>query len=92
MIDTSRYTVHPNAAWRRVDDHVFVITPDNRQHELFGEVETVVWEACAAGPQSIPDLARLIVETFDVEGEAAMEDITEFVASMVEAGLLDLAK
>lgn len=84
----NRYEVHPNAAWRSVDDHIFVITPDNRQHELEGDVESVVWQACSQAPQSIDALVALVVERFEVDRELAVDDLTEFVSTLVVAGLL----
>ena len=84
----ARYAPHKNAAWRAIDDHVFIITPDNRQHELAGEVETVVWHACVKAPQSVAELTRAVVEAFDVDPEVAEADITEGGSQLVEAEVL----
>lgn len=83
-----RLGIHPGAAWRVIDGHVFVITSDNRQHELSGEVELLVWRLCDGAPRTVADLAAAIVAEFDVTEAEASADLRKFVDELLEARVL----
>lgn len=75
-------------AYRAIDEHVFLITPDGRQHELVGEVEHCIWRRCEQKPTSFHALLAEIVEDFDVDEEEARADLTHFLGEMIAAGIL----
>lgn len=83
------FRIAPNAAWRAVEDHIFAVTPDNRQHELSGEVEVVIWHALAAGPATLDALVADLSETFDVSPDDVRVDLIEFLASLRAAQLIE---
>ena len=82
-----RYAPHPDAAARRIDDHVFIITPDSRQHELNGEVEALVWALCEGAPRSLDELVAATVGQFDVDPATAKSDLGHFLTLLVQAGV-----
>jgi hypothetical protein len=86
------YQPHPDAAWRTVDGHVFIITGDNRQHELAGEVECLVWTSCDQSPMTHPALVTLITETFAVDTETASRDLRQFIDVMLARTVLIVAQ
>jgi Coenzyme PQQ synthesis protein D (PqqD) len=83
------FRIAPNAAWRAVEDHIFAITPDNRQHELSGEVEVVVWHALAAGPTTLESLVGSLSESFEVSSEDVRADLVDFLGSLRAAHLIE---
>ncbi len=86
---TSVYRPHPNAAWRSLGDRVVAITPDNRQHELEGEVEVLVWRELAAGARDLDQLTAAVVRAFDIGEAEARADLRDFLEELVGAGLVN---
>lgn len=84
----TRYAIGPDVAYRVIDGHVFIITPDNRQHELAGGVELCVWRLCEAGPRTEYELVRAIMADFEVDAADAQADLRGFLGEMVQAGVL----
>jgi len=84
----SVFSCRPDIAYRAIDEHVFLITPDGRQHELAGTVEHCIWHQCELEPTSLENLLSKVVEQFDVAEEEARADITYFLNEMVAAGIL----
>ena len=82
------FMCRPDIAYRTIDEHVFLITPDGRQHELVGDVEHCIWRRCEQEPTSFRTLLSEIVEEFDVGEAEAQTDLTHFLSEMVAAGIL----
>lgn len=82
-----RFAIPESAAWRNVDGHIFVITEDSRQHELVGEVETLVWSLVDEAPRSQDELAAAVADAFDVSSARAASDLDLFLSAMVDAGV-----
>ncbi len=78
---------HPTAAYRNIDGHIFVITPDSRQHELHGAVELFLWQLCEEKPQSKNELITAVLDRFDVDESVASNDIEHFLSELTEAGV-----
>jgi hypothetical protein len=83
-----RFELHPDAAWRNVEGHIFIITADSRQHELAGPVEHCVWSLCDAAPKTITEMLDVICEEFDVERKEASADLNSFLKASLSAGIL----
>jgi len=83
-----RYVCRPEVAYRAIDGHVFLITPDGRQHELHGDVENTVWQLCEIGESSFEEIVTSITEQFDVSGRDAAEDLTKFLDELISAGIV----
>lgn len=82
-----RYATNPDIAYRIIDDHVFAITPDTRQHELNGEVELLVWRLCEEKPRSKQELLSAVLNTFDVKPSTATGDLDSFLSELINASL-----
>ena len=82
-----RYVCRPEVAYRAIDGHVFLITPDGRQHELHGDVENTVWRLCETGESSLEEIVATITEEFDVSPADAAADLTKFLDELISAGI-----
>jgi hypothetical protein len=90
---TTQYEIDGSAAWRQVDDHVFVITTDSRQHELTGSVELFVWGQLACGPQDLESLVDGVCSTFIVDKKTANFDLVSFLTHLAAARIInDISK
>ncbi len=83
-----KYRPHPDAAYRVIDDHVFIITPDSRQHELNGEVELMVWRMCEEKSCTEKELSDAIANDFTIDRLQANSDLNGFLSEMILAGVL----
>ena len=85
---TEHYACRPEIAYRAIDGHVFLITPDGRQHELHGDVENAVWRLCESGDSSFEEIVTTITEQFDVSRANAVVDLTKFLDELISAGIV----
>ena len=53
-----------------------------------GEIEASIWSLCD-GNHTVDDIAQNISAEYDVELEVAINDVSEFIASLRNNGLLD---
>jgi len=83
-----RYACRNEVAYRAIDGHVFLITPDGRQHELHGEVENRVWRLCEEGAATFEDFVNSVTAHFDVSEDQAAVDLTRFLDELIEAGIV----
>ncbi len=88
----TKVRIDPQVAWRDLDGHVFAVTPDNRQHELAGGVESLVWHCLEDAASSVEDLTRRVTESFDVQAEVAGSDLLEFVTGCLDAKLFQIVE
>ena len=89
---TTKVRIDPQVAWRDLDGHVFAVTPDNRQHELAGGVESLVWHCLVDAASSLEDLTRRITESFDVSVDVAGSDLLEFITGCLDAKLFQIVE
>ena len=82
-----RYQIHPDAAWQRSADEVFVVTADNRLHNLRDAVAVTLWLALESSA-TIDALVDAIVGDFEVSGDIAREDVQAFIDDAEERALI----
>lgn len=78
---------------RRFDVRPQILAEDlylvlGRDAFLLGDVEATIWGLCD-GEHSIIAIADQIVAEYDVEVDVAVEDVSEFIASLRSNKLLD---
>jgi len=82
-----RYQIHPDTAWQEAADEIFVVTADNRLHNLRDAVSVTLWHTLQAGA-SIDALVDQVVTEFDVSADEALEDIQSFIGDAEERALI----
>lgn len=82
--------LHPMNAWRRVDDHVFVLTEGDEFLTIDDPVGLAVWSALAERPQSVDALTAALLEAFDVARDILQGDLVEFLETLLEHRALEL--
>ena len=89
MSDNSpQYQAHPTAAFQDVDSEVFVVTEDNRLHNLRDEVAVAIWQELERQPTNAVNLVQAITSQFDVEPTTAQTDIETFLQEALEKKLI----
>lgn len=87
--ENSRFQAHPNAAFQEVDDEVFVVTNDNRLHNLRDPVAVTIWRHLEEAPIDSQTLTNKIVAEFDVEFSTAQADIDAFLKDALGKNLIE---
>ncbi|GMV43135.1 MAG: hypothetical protein AMXMBFR64_48510 [Myxococcales bacterium] len=82
------YAIHPQVAFREVEGEMFIVTPDNRFHNLVDPVSVSIWRACDGTPRTEADLTAMVVATFRVDEATARADLAAFLANAVKLHLL----
>ena len=89
---------HPDLAWRSWDGEVVILSPaghdpaapelqrDGAEHDL-NEVGSRIWEMCD-GSHTVEEIARAIVDEFEIDEATARTDAAEFVRSLRSQRLL----
>ena len=78
---------NPKLAWREIEGEAVIISPeDSHVHEL-NETASLVWKR-ADGKHSADELARVVVESYDVGLAAAKADVDELIEALSVKGLL----
>jgi len=78
---------NPALAWREIDDETVIISPgESVMHEL-NNTGSLVWRNID-GQRKAEDLARLLVEQYDVTQEVALADTLSLLAELSTRKLL----
>lgn len=88
MKEQTRYAVHPQVAFREVEGEMFIVTPDNRFHNLVDPVAVAIWRTCDGGPSTEDELVAVVTSSFQVDETAARADLQTFLADAVQKNLL----
>jgi len=84
MAPSPRYRIHPRCAWRRLDDHVFVLNEGDDLLTIRDAVGFEVWAALEEGPADIDALVARVVARFEVTEATARADLERFLTRLVE--------
>ena len=89
---------HPDLAWRNWGGEVVILAPsghdpdapadqqDGAEHDL-NEVASRVWEL-SDGERTVRDIARVLIDEFEVDQATAERDSADFVRELVRRKLL----
>lgn len=78
-------------AARSIGDETFIVAPsESTLHLLPSDVATRIWQL-ADGRHSLRQIHAAICDEFAVEPSVAQADLSEFVSSLLEKGLVSLA-
>jgi hypothetical protein len=67
-----------------------LILPRQAQIKVLNEVAAFVWKRLD-GKRSVEELISLVTEEYDVSGETARRDVTAFLESLAERGMIHWA-
>lgn len=76
------YRIHPLCAWRRIDDHVFLLNDLDAFVTLADPVGLTVWAALEEGPCTGEALLRRVLARFEVPPDEARRDLAEFLGTL----------
>jgi hypothetical protein len=76
--------------WREVDGQLIALDSQRSTYLSGNPAGTLLWRALAEG-SSEEELARKLVETYEIEPERAAQDVSRFVADLDRRGLLEAA-
>ena len=81
------FKIKKGLAYRKIDGLFFIVdAAGERLHEL-NEAGSLIWEGLTAG-KSEARIAGTVCEEFDVAEETAREDLADFTAGLLKAGLI----
>jgi pyrroloquinoline quinone biosynthesis protein D len=73
--------------WRRGDEGVVILNPNDGQYFSLDEVGGRIWELCE-GDRSVADIAAAVAAEYDAEADVVAADALELLAELKEAGLV----
>ena len=78
-------------AARKVGGEMVVLSADDSSLFVLNEVGTVIWEA-ADGRTPIHAIASAVCAQYDVDADAALRDVEEFVRTLAAAGVVSTSE
>jgi hypothetical protein len=83
----SRYKRDGRLPFQELQGQAVVVVPARRELHEFDETATFLWSALAR-ESSVGDLVAALCEEFEVDSATAEKDVRDFLASLVEKGLV----
>ena len=77
-----------DAAWRRVEDEVAVISMDANRIRLLNRIGGFLWERCEGA--TVAELAEAVCARYAVDADTARRDVAAFVDDLRTRGLVTL--
>lgn len=85
---TTTAGLHPDLTWREVDETVLVLDLRSGKYLELNATGSVLWKRLAEGSADEDQLVAALQEEFEVSDEQARTDVTAFLASLRQGGLL----
>ncbi len=73
----------PDTAHQIIDGEAVIITPGQMMVHVLNSVGSRIWDL-ADGRRSIPEIAEILAQEFDVSYETALKDAIEFTGDLAE--------
>lgn len=86
---SGRFRIGSQVAWRLVDGQIFAVTQDGRIHNIDDATGLCIWERLDKGAVAAEQLVQTVVTAFEVEEAEARADLTEFLDSLLAAGIVE---
>lgn len=84
----SKFARNDDVAWRAIDDEALVVNPKDSLVYPLNAVGTRIWELLD-GKKTVSEISSIIYEEFDGDEMTIRNDITDFVESLLKAGLIN---
>jgi len=75
-------------AWRTIEGTTFLVNPSTKKIFPLNEVGKAVWESLEEKKNGAA-LAEIISAEFEVDGETAKKDLSEFLDQLLKEGLIE---
>lgn len=73
--------------WRVLDDNAVLVSPQGGQVTILNGVGTKIW-SLIDGQNSVKDIARHLVDQYDVSIQQAQQDVEQFLTKLDSRGLI----
>ncbi len=78
---------NPNAAYRLFDGQATIVLPDRSEVNVLNELGSLVWERID-GARTVGQIVEAVLQEYEVEPQAAREDILEFIGALHDHGMV----
>ncbi|MCS7220163.1 MAG: PqqD family protein [Anaerolineae bacterium] len=82
-----RPRLHPQVAGRMIGNEAVLVLADTGQVMVLNEVGGRIWELID-GSRTVADIARILVDEYEVSEEQALADLQTFIQELVEKQVL----
>ena len=90
--DLDKYLVlSKDHVWRMIDDKAFVVAVDGRKLHGLNKVGSFIWKS-ADGHHTVKAIVEKICERSEVAKETAERDASEFIAKLIDKGIVNLSE
>ena len=90
MAQSDRYRVAKHVVARRLDDTTIVAELEDGAYFELDAVGALIWQEIGSGA-NLDELVNSVTAVFDVDEATARADLLEFLADLVDRGLLEPA-
>jgi hypothetical protein len=83
---------NPAAAWRRWEDEIIIVSPQDSSLYALNEVAAEIWEAADGNTPLHEIVAERVVSCYEVEFDEAYQDARELVDALAARELLAVSE
>jgi len=87
MSGDTKFKTTENFAWRNVNDEIIILNLKSGEYFTLNDVAQCIWSAVTE-EKSVEEIKVKIIDEYDVSTERAERDIDNFIAGMIEQGLI----
>lgn len=89
MNSETKYGRVKNLAWQIIDGSTLILEPQNRKAHELNEVGSFIWQEIES-VKSSSELAKKLVEEFEIEESIALSDVDFFLQDLCEKKLIEV--
>lgn len=88
MIELNSYISRSSkTAWQVIDEKALIVTPANSTLHMLNSTGTRIWELLE-NRTKMEDIVNRICSEFEVEEEKASEEVSKFIAELLNKGIV----
>ncbi len=76
---------HPDMLFEQVSEEVVMLSIATGKYFGLDPVGAEIWQLLSE-PRSIGDLSAALIDTFDVDADTCLRDVTEFLTTLISDG------
>ena len=81
-------TIPESVLWQEVGDEIVLLDVEGGEYHGLNDVGSMIWRALEEYPD-VPSAYEHLCATYEVDPDALLKDLDEFIKRLVEMGLLN---
>ena len=85
---TQAFSLTRDPIFAQINDEIVVMSPKNEENYAINPVGTKLWNLLQTRPMSLNEMVQYLTECYEVTIAVAMQDVADFLKTMMEHDLV----